>query len=84
MAQINVRLDDGLKERADVLFTELGLSITTAFNIFLRQAIRQGGMPFDINVNSDPFYSASNMDVLRRSINEANAGKLTEHELIEE
>ena len=83
MAQVNIRLDDGLKERADFLFGELGLNMTTAVNMFIRQVIRQGGIPFDITVNTDPFYSASNMKVVRQSIADADAGKLTEHELIE-
>ena len=84
MAQVNIRLDDNLKEKADILFAELGLSITTAFNIFVRQAVRQGGIPFGITVNTDPFYSDSNMKVLRQSIKDADDGRLTEHELIEE
>ena len=42
----------------------------------------QGGIPFDITVNTDPFYSAENMKVLRQSIADADAGKLAEHELI--
>ena len=84
MAQVNIRLDDGLKEKADLLLEELGLNMTTAVNIFVRQVVRQGGIPFDITVNTDPFYSASNMKVLRQSIADADAGKLTEHELIEE
>jgi len=84
MAQVNIRLDDGLKEKADLLFEELGLNMTTAVNIFVRQVVRQGGIPFDITVNTDPFYSASNMKVLKQSIADADAGKLTEHELIEE
>ena len=84
MAQINIRIDDNLKEKAELLFEELGLTMTTAFNMFLRQSIRQGGIPFEITTKIDPFYSASNMKVLRQSIKEANEGKLTEHELIEE
>jgi DNA-damage-inducible protein J len=83
MAQVNIRLDDGLKEKADFLFNELGLNITTAVNMFIRQAVRQGGIPFDITINTDPFYSVSNMKILKQSIADANAGKLTEHELIE-
>ena len=79
----NRQFDDGLKDKADVLFAELGLNMTTAVNIFIRQVIRQGGIPFDVNINTDPFYSASNMKVLRQSIADADAGKLTEHELIE-
>ena len=83
MAQVNIRIDDNLKEKADILFDELGLNMTTAFNIFVRQVVRQGGIPFDITVNTDPFFSTSNMKVLRQSIKEADEGKLTEHELIE-
>jgi DNA-damage-inducible protein J len=82
MAEVSIRLDDGLKERADVLFDELGLNMTTAFNIFVRQTVRQGGIPFDIT--ADPFYGASNMRALRQSIKDADAGKLTAHELIED
>jgi len=84
MAQVNIRIDDDLKVRADNIFDELGLNMTTAFNIFIRQTIRQGGIPFEITTRKDPFYSAENMKVLRKSIQEAEEGKLTAHELIEE
>ena len=57
--------------------------MTTAVNMFVRQVVRQGGIPFEITTKTDPFYSESNMRVLRQSIKEANEGKLTEHELIE-
>jgi DNA-damage-inducible protein J len=84
MAQVNIRIDDNLKERADILFNELGLNMTTAFNIFIRQTVRQGGIPFDITVNTDPFYSTSNMRTLRQNIADMDAGiNCSEHELIE-
>ena len=81
MAQVNIRIDDELKEKADTLFDELGLNMTTAFIIFIKAAVRQRGIPFDLSI--DPFYSEKNMRVLRESIRDAEAGKLTEHELIE-
>ena len=83
MAQVNIRIDDELKVRADNLFNELGLNMTTAFNIFIRQTIRQGGIPFEITTKTDPFYSADNMKVLRKSIKAADEGKLIAHELAE-
>ena len=83
MAQVNIRIDDELKIRADNIFEELGLNMTTAFTMFIRQTIRQGGIPFEITTRTDPFYSEENMKVLRQSIKEANEGKLTAHELIE-
>lgn len=75
MAQVNMRIDDDLKARADVLFEELGMNMTTAFNMFVRQTVRQGGIPFEITTKTDPFYSESNMRVLHQSIKEANDGK---------
>jgi len=84
MAQVNIRIDDDLKARADNIFNELGLNMTTAFTMFIRQTIRQGGIPFEITIRKDPFYSTENMKVLRKSIQEAKEGKLTAHELIEE
>jgi DNA-damage-inducible protein J len=85
MAQtnINIRMDDGLKKQAEALFSDLGMNMSTAFNIFVRQSVRQRKIPFEISAETDPFYSESNMRVLRQSIQEANEGKLTAHELIE-
>ena len=82
MAQVNIRIDDDLKERADSLFEELGINMTTAFTIFIKASVRQRGIPFELSI--DPFYSEKNMRVLRESIRDADAGKLTEHELIED
>jgi DNA-damage-inducible protein J len=84
MAQVNIRIDDELKARADNIFEELGLNMTTAFTMFVRQTIRQGGIPFQITTRTDPFYNTENMKILRQSIKEANEGKLTVHEIIEE
>ena len=43
---ISIRMDADLKAQADALFTELGMNLTTAFNIFVRQSLREGGIPF--------------------------------------
>ena len=75
MAQINIRIDDVLKEKAE-LFEDLGLNMTTAFNIFIRQSLREGGIPFEITTRVDPFFSEANMKVLEDSIKEANDGKV--------
>jgi len=44
-------MDQALKERAESLFAELGMNLTTAFNIFVRQALRCGGIPFEIKTD---------------------------------
>ena len=38
---ISIRMDSDLKAQADALFSELGMNLTTAFNIFVRQSIRE-------------------------------------------
>ena len=43
---LNIRTDAEVKAAAEQLFNELGLNLTTAVNMFLRQAIRTGGIPF--------------------------------------
>ena len=45
---ISIRMDTELKAQADALFEELGMNISTAFNIFVRQALRERGIPFTI------------------------------------
>lgn len=47
---ISIRMDSELKAQADELFNELGMNLTTAFNIFVRQSLREGGIPFDVRM----------------------------------
>ena len=77
---LSIRMDADLKAQADALFTELGMNLTTAFNVFVRQSLRLGKIPFEV---ADPFYSDRNMARLRDSILKAEAGKLKKHALIE-
>ena len=49
---LNIRTDKEVKEAAEQIFNELGLSMTTAVNIFLRQTIRSNGIPFELKLNT--------------------------------
>jgi DNA-damage-inducible protein J len=49
---ISIRMDAELKKQAEKLFSELGMNMTTAFNIFLRQSVRQQRIPFEIALES--------------------------------
>ncbi|MCL2047490.1 MAG: type II toxin-antitoxin system RelB/DinJ family antitoxin [Defluviitaleaceae bacterium] len=51
MAQVNIRIDDELKYRADTLFDELGMNMTTAFTMFIKAAVRQNGIPFELVID---------------------------------
>lgn len=76
MAQVNIRIDDKLKEQGDKLFGALGINFSTAVSAFVSQAVREGGMPFALTTKADQFYSESNMKVLRQSIREAEEGRV--------
>ena len=45
---INVRVDSVLKQEAEALFNDLGLSMSSAINMFLRSAVMHDGIPFEI------------------------------------
>ena len=44
----SIKIDSDLKQQAEELFANLGLTISSATNVFLRQAIREQGIPFMI------------------------------------
>ncbi len=48
MKNINIRIDENLKKEASDLFKELGIDMTTAIVVFLRQSVITGGIPFEI------------------------------------
>ncbi|MDR0996564.1 MAG: type II toxin-antitoxin system RelB/DinJ family antitoxin, partial [Zoogloeaceae bacterium] len=51
-----MRIDDSLKQQAETVLAEIGLNLSTATTVFLKQVVRQHGIPFE--VRADPFYSA--------------------------
>lgn len=52
LASVSFRIDRDLKAQAESLFKELGLNMTTAFNIFLKQSVREGKIPFDVSLHT--------------------------------
>lgn len=47
----SVRINKDIKTRSEVIFSELGLTLTSAINIFLRKSIQEGGIPFDLRIS---------------------------------
>ncbi len=82
MAQLSMRIDDNVKKRAEIACEALGLTMSSAINIYLVKLGNEMRIPFE--VSADPFYSPENMAVLEKSINQLNAGKGKKHKLIEE
>ena len=52
MTNMSIRVDKDIKEQADGIFAQLGITTTAAINLFLRTAIREGGIPFPLKLNS--------------------------------
>lgn len=53
MAQtnINIRMDENLKRDFDKMCGDLGMNMTTAFNIFAKTVVRQHGIPFPVSLD---------------------------------
>ncbi|MCI1984434.1 MAG: type II toxin-antitoxin system RelB/DinJ family antitoxin [Bifidobacteriaceae bacterium] len=51
---ISVRTDAELKERSQKLFADLGLDLSTAVNMFLRQSLVDNGIPFRVSKERQP------------------------------
>ena len=83
MAQINLRIDDEVKRRAEKTFDDIGLSMSAAITIFLKAVVRENRIPFELS--ADPFYSKENMAELEKRAADIRSGKSTlkEHNLIE-
>lgn len=86
MAQstISARLDSQDKIAFDQFCDTVGLSASTAINLFVKTVIRENRIPFDIALPTDPFYEEENQAYILKSVKELRNGKGTKHELIEE
>lgn len=56
---LNIRTDKQVKAEAEKIFEALGMNMTTAVNIFLRQSIRENGIPFELKLNVPNTVTAS-------------------------
>lgn len=83
MAQVNFRIDDAVKEKAESVCAAMGLTLSSAISIFLTKVANEKRIPFEVAI--DPFYSEENMAELERRIQNIRLGKKTlkEHDLIE-
>lgn len=64
---MSIRLDSEVKEQAQQVFNHLGMDMTTAINIFLRQAIQYQGLPFDVRLDENQKLLQVVMDVDQNS-----------------
>ena len=59
---VSIRMDVDLKKQAEELFADLGLNMTVATTMFLRQAVRSQGIPFEISRNPNAETAAAMLE----------------------
>lgn len=83
MAQLNIRLDDPIKEQAEILFNRMGLTMSAAVTLFLQQVILRGEIPFKITARGDPLYNPANIARIKASIEQFKQGRYVEKSMEE-
>lgn len=84
-SSVQVRIDDNLKKEADKLFNDLGLDMSSAIRLFLKQAVLHNSIPFrismhipnaetiaaieDVNNNCNMSHTFDNAEDLTRDLN---------------
>lgn len=77
-ATVSVEVNPTDKQLASELFDHLGLSPSTAINIFIKKSIAEGGMPFEVK---DPLYNTANQAELQRRFNKLNRNQTQDNKL---
>lgn len=63
---LNIRMDKDIKDQAELIFSELGMNMTTAINMFLRTTIRENGIPFALRLDVPNEVTAAAIEEGRR------------------
>lgn len=83
LATLTARVDEKDKTSFDTFCSNVGLNTSTAINLFVKAVLRENRIPFEIAQSPDPFFSQSNLEYVKKSVQELRTGKGTAHELIE-
>lgn len=76
----SVRMDSEVKKQCEALYGELGVNLTTAINVFLRQSLRVGGFPFDVRIEQPNRETVAAMREAERLANDPSARRYTDVE----
>lgn len=66
---LNIRVEADLKKQADALFSELGLTMSSAMNIFLKESVRYGGIPFELRIDNPNARTKASMNDINKKRN---------------
>lgn len=81
MATISIRTNDERKYSFEGFCESIGITVTSAVNMFMTACLRENRIPFEIK--ADPFWSEENQERLRESVKQLKEGKYSQHDLIE-
>ncbi len=73
LANINVALDEDIKDSMEKICADLGISVNTAFSIFATKIVEEKKIPFEIK--AEPFYTQKNMSHLETVVANIEMGK---------
>lgn len=77
----SVRMDSELKKRCESLYAELGLNLTTAINVFLRQSLRVGGFPFEVKLDKPTLETISDITEAEEILKNPKAKRYSDVEM---
>ena len=66
---INIRIEPEIKTKVESLFSQFGITVSDAVNIFFRQSLMQGGLPFQVQI---PGYNAETLAAIEDVDNNRN------------
>lgn len=76
MAQISLRIDDDVKRDAEQVLNDIGLSMSTAINVFLRKVAREHRIPFELSADIPNAETIEAIQEVKRMKSNPNLGKM--------
>lgn len=80
----SVRMDNDIKKQCEALYGELGVTLTTAINVFLRQSLRAGGFPFNVRLERPNDETVAAMREAERLVRDPDTRRYTVEEALRE
>lgn len=76
----SIRLDNEIKKQCESLYGELGMNLTTAINVFLRQSLRAGGFPFEVRLEQPNQETIAALIEAKSLLNDPNVPRFSDVE----
>ena len=78
MTTVSLRIEDKMKKELDDMCAEMGMNITTFFMIYVKRALRDRKIPFEIVAPREQFYSKENVECIKESMQQIQEGKIVQ------